>query len=46
MTKEQALQVLAQAVSQMKLTLPEHQTLQDALRVLSEKIKLVPEGGK
>lgn len=37
MTKEQAIQLLDQVVSSMKLTLQEHQTLQQALKVLSEK---------
>jgi len=34
LTKEQALQILANAVAQMKLTLQEHQMLQQALMVL------------
>jgi len=37
MTKEQALQILAQAVAQMKLTLQEHQTLQLALKTISSE---------
>lgn len=41
MTKEQALQVLLQAVSQIKLTLQDHQTLQLALKILSEEPKKV-----
>lgn len=41
MTKDQAIQILAQAISQIKLTLQDHQTLQMALKVLSEDTKKV-----
>jgi hypothetical protein len=40
MTKEQAEQIIKQALSQMKLTLPEHEMLQQALKVLTSNGKV------
>lgn len=37
MTKEQAVKLLSEAVSQLRLTLKEHALLQEALKVLANE---------
>lgn len=46
MTQEQALNLLAQAATQYKGTLEEHQTLQQAVKVLDELVNPIVEEKK